>query len=180
MLIKARYWNFEMEQEIEFPCENKTQPESDKCIFHDEHFLDDDKNRQKIKQEFQHKIHAYLSKNDNGPLFCIGYRLCDIDIKDKEFSNSVYFNAATISGSFNISSKFHNHVSFTRAQFSGKGRVSFAGARFSGNGHVDFIGARFSGNGPLDFAGAEFSGNGHVDFTEAEFSGKGEINFSDG
>jgi len=51
--FKRKYWNFEMEQQEEFECENDKQPESDKCIFHDEHFLDTEENCKIIQEKPQ-------------------------------------------------------------------------------------------------------------------------------
>lgn len=48
--FKTRYWNFDLQKDKELPCENKAQLESDKCIFHDEHFLVKEENRIKIQE----------------------------------------------------------------------------------------------------------------------------------
>jgi len=179
--FKTRYWNFESHKEIEFECENKAHSKSDKCIFHDEHFLDIEKNRETIDREFQNKIEKYLSKSktNSGSLVCIEYHLFNVNIEDREFPNPVYFNEANISGSVRINSKFHNHVSFIRAQFLGKGNVSFARAEFSGDGRVDFTDAEFSGKGDVNFKDAKFFNKDTVYFTGAEFSNKHHVNFED-
>ena len=184
--FKSKYWNLDLKKETEFECENEKQPQSDKCIFHDLNFLNNEKNFEILEKEFQKKINECISKIDNNPLFCIGYQLYNTNIQDKEFPNPVYFNKANISGLLTINSKFLNHVSFDDAQFSG-GDVSFGGAQFSG-GHVSFFWTKFSckgkvyfgdtkfSGGDVSFGGAQFSG-GDVSFKGAQFSGEGYVSF---
>ena len=175
--FKSKYWN-DLQEEREFECENITHSESDECIFHDKHFLDNEENHKIIVEAFHQKIEEYLLDINDKPLFCIGYHLFDINIQGKEFLKSVYFNQATIRGTLIISSNFISHLSFRDAEFSGEGNVDFRGAQFSGDGDVDFTGAKFSGDGDLDFKNVKFSGDGGVLFEGAEFSGKGYVIFN--
>jgi hypothetical protein len=54
--FESEYWNFDLQKDIEFECDNEGQSESDKCIFHDEHFLDNENNRKIIHEKFQKKL----------------------------------------------------------------------------------------------------------------------------
>jgi hypothetical protein len=54
--FKSNYTNFDLQKEIEVECEYEKQPQSDKCIFHDKHFLDNKVNRKIIQEEFQNKL----------------------------------------------------------------------------------------------------------------------------
>lgn len=131
-----------MRKEIEFECDNRSQSDSDKCIFHDKHFVNINENRKIIVEEFfQNKIVEYFSTKSDEPLFCIGHHLFDIRFQRAEFPKSVYFNQATITCPLIISTNFMSHLSFSRAEFSGKGDVDFSGAKFLKEGIVNFSGA---------------------------------------
>jgi uncharacterized protein YjbI with pentapeptide repeats len=163
---KSQYWNFEVQQIIEFRCKNKTELESGKCVFHDEHFLGIKGNRKIVVEEFQNKIDKYLSTKTDEPLLCIGYHLFDINIQGREFNNSVYFDEATISNCSIFNSKFLSHMSLQEAQFSGD--VYFVGTQFSAI--VNFS-SEFSGEGHVTFSDAQFLGQGDVDLGRARFLG---------
>jgi len=111
--FEKEYWNFELQKDIQFKCDNESKSESDKCIFHDGNLLDNEENHKIIQEEFQKKIDGYLLNGSDRPLFCIGYHLYNINIQGKEFQKSVYFDYATITGSLNINSHFISHVSFS-------------------------------------------------------------------
>jgi hypothetical protein len=174
--FKSKYWNFDLDKETEFECAEESHNNSQKCIFHDKHFLDDAKSREIIQEQFQKKIEKHLSTSNSEPLLCIGYNLYEISIEGKEFRNSVYFNHARVSGTFIAKCKFRSHVSFFNSQFIGNGNVSFL-CEFSGNGKVEFNNCNYSNDGNVSFSGARFSGNGNVSFDWAQFLGGGDINF---
>jgi uncharacterized protein YjbI with pentapeptide repeats len=166
---------FKCKNEVDFGVENMKQRQSDKCIFHDLNFLSTEENQEKVERAFQEQINSHLSKMDNEPLLCVGYHLHELNILDREFTGSVYFNNATISGSSTVNSKFLSNVSFEDAKFSGE--VSFEGAKFLGEGIVVFDGARFSETCRVSFDGAQFLGKGEVSFVDADFSSKGDVSF---
>lgn len=177
---KSEYWSAEEKKEVPFECDYKKQEKSDMCIFHDPSFLDNQANREIVEFEFQDKVDKHFSNGNNGPFLCVGYRLHNLHLQNKEFSTPVYFDNAYIVNSLRISSKFLKYVSFSGAEFSGNDGVSFVGAEFLGEGNVSFEGAEFVGNCDISFRGARFLGNGGVNFDNAEFSaGQGDVSFVD-
>jgi len=201
--FKTKYWNFDSNEETLFECPERIEPGTDKCIFHSVNSIENEEHRKKVQNRFGEKIEDYLSNKYQEPFFCIGYRLHDVRIEDKEFPNPVYFDEVNISGGLTINSKFLNHVSFSRGRFSGLRDIDFRGAQFSGEGVVDFShahfsgesvffsdvqflgpgkvtfsGTHFSGEGDIDFARTQFSGAANVYFVDSQFSGKGNVSFS--
>ena len=169
-----QYWNHDSLQYLIFECTNEKLPESEFCIFHDPHFLDNENTCSLVKKEFDAKIAEYLSNSTKSPLLCIGYRLADVSIQGKEFQNSVYFDGSYIKGSVSINSKFQERVSFAVVEFFGKGDVQFANAKFSGG--ISFLTATFSNEGGISFSDTLFSGKGGVYFNSSKFSNKGNEN----
>jgi uncharacterized protein YjbI with pentapeptide repeats len=170
--FKSKYWNFDLEKEVEYKCDNNKHSKSDKCIFHDLSFLDKKENFEIVEIEFQKRIDKHISKKDKTPFFCIGYHLYELNILDRQFSNSAYFNGINILGPVTINSKFLSNVSFAGGKFSGADDVSFAAAVFSGEGSIDFTEAVFSGEGSIDFTEAVFSGGGTLISLEPNFQGE--------
>jgi hypothetical protein len=186
-----------------FHCSEHCEPASQRCIFHSRKFKDFEKHRKgavsmnlieyeeyrrEVQEKFQQKIDNYFLNKSSEPLFCIGYNLYDISIRDKEFPNPVYFNDVKLSGSLSITdSKFLGSVSFVNSQFSGKGdiniasefnkgRVDFSNSLFSNQGEVKFC-ALFLNKGEVNFSKSTFSNKGNVDFRGSLFSNKGDVNF---
>jgi hypothetical protein len=84
--FKSKYWNIDLDKETEFECAEESHNNSQKCIFHDKHFLDDAKSREIIQEQFQKKIEKHLSTSNSEPLLCIGYNLYEIRLKVRNFA----------------------------------------------------------------------------------------------
>jgi uncharacterized protein YjbI with pentapeptide repeats len=177
--FSTKYYDYGKQNEVSYKCPEQDQSlilDSGFCLFHDMHFLDNEKNREVTQKQFLKKIEDYLSNVNDKPLFCIGYRLFDINLS-KEFPKPVYFDEMSVSGPLTINCKFISYVSLINSQFSGIGDIKII-SEFTNEGGVDFRGAKFTNEGDVDFRRAKFTNEGGVDFSHAEFSNKGTVDFS--
>jgi hypothetical protein len=95
------------------------------CIFHDENYLKDSRNKEANKQKLKRKLSEKLVKPE--PLICIGYHLPDIEFK--HFDNLVLFLGAVFVRPINFSgAKFREKCRFYKARF--KEEVDLTGAEF--------------------------------------------------
>ena len=145
--FNTKYFDYLKQEPANFACDENALA-SGLCIFHDRNYSNDKELGQKISD----KIKSVLAKNET--LFCIGYNIPDLKIKET-FKNVVYFTKA----------------SFTNTDFSSSNfqRVDFSGAKFQ---NANFSKATFE---EADFLAVEFTG-------EAKFSNtvfKKKVNFSE-
>jgi uncharacterized protein YjbI with pentapeptide repeats len=117
------------------------------CIFHDKAYLNHylssirDKRAGEVVEGILQKVHH--ANNTNVPLYCIGYCIPNIDLKE-EYKVEVYFDECWFRSSvFFEGSRFHKGASFIYAKFKNANfrdaifhSVTFRGAIFSES--VDF------------------------------------------
>jgi len=145
-LFTTKYWNYGTHEQVEWSCDSKDedfQSRPDKCIFHDEDYLQLGTGRFLEEKNVRTRVMDKVRKSivDNESLFLIGYYLPDVTIRGN-FTKRAYFKEC----------RFLGRADFTSAEFSGG--AGFGLAKFSGG--ADFGLAKFSGG--ADFASAEFSG----------------------
>lgn len=99
---RHKYQDYVKESPEIFSCD-ETALESGKCKFHDEEYVHNHKTeiteliKQKIEESIEHEI----------PILCIGYKIPDIEFKNKEISTIVDFS----------NTKFLNNVIFDNCIF---------------------------------------------------------------
>jgi uncharacterized protein YjbI with pentapeptide repeats len=169
-----KYWNYESQAEIDYFCEEDSQGNSDKCIFHDVYYLQHpllsfrEEKKSNVIRKLMDKTTVSIALNK--ALVCIGYYLSDVTIRGN-FTKPVYFNGCRFqsradfrSAKFSVadfrSAKFSESSDFRSAELS---IAWFDSAKFSRK--ADFTGAKFS---VADFGSAEFSNI--AIFRSAEFS----------
>lgn len=81
------------------------------CIFHDENYLKELKNKEANEQNLRTKLSEKLGKSK--PLICIGYHIPDISFEQIHFEKSVNFAGAIFMGLTNFSkAQFTDNASF--------------------------------------------------------------------
>jgi len=167
------YFDAEQKSEIPFKCKEEPYKENSRCIFHlDRHTPKEiEILRDKIK------IKIIESIDQNSTLFCIGYKIPSISMKET-FSKPVYFTRAKFIESVNFTgSTFCDHVDFTGCIF--KGYAYFFHTKFLKS--VKFIISKFKGETQfqnslfhnVDFFGTTFESNAY--FSTAEFKGRSDF-----
>lgn len=71
------------------------------CIFHDENYLKDLKNKEANEQNVKNKLTEKIKKSES--LICIGYHLPDLSFEQLHFDKSVNFSEAVFTGPVNFS-----------------------------------------------------------------------------
>jgi uncharacterized protein YjbI with pentapeptide repeats len=162
-----RYYDEKTGDLVQYECDALEEDilESGLCIFHDQKYLTDPKNRKVNALNLKRKLAEKVKKNISGnePLICIGYRLPVISFEHRRFDKSVYFSGARFTKEANFSrAQFIERADFSKAQFTE--RAYFPEAQFTKE--ADFSEAQFTKE--AYFSGAQ-SG---AQFTkEAYFSG---------
>src|SRR5215813_11143199 len=91
----TKYWNYESQAEIDYSCEEDSQGNSGKCIFHDEDYLQLclgnalEEKKSNVRTQVEDKVKKSIAQGE--ALFCIGYYLPDVIIRGN-FTNPAYFN----------------------------------------------------------------------------------------
>ena len=82
------------------------------CIFHDENYLKDSKNRKANEQKLKRKLYEKLAESE--PLICIGYHLTDFTFEGLHFDKSVNFSRSSILwvGLISLKSQFTKEADF--------------------------------------------------------------------
>lgn len=124
----ATYWDYERHEDILYNCDiegdDKVVLASGLCMFHDESYLQDkDKcKEQSIRDGLDAKIRQSIDGKE--PLFCMGYHLPDIIIKEN-FTKPVSFIKCIFQGKADFhSAKFSEKANFGSAAFSGEADFS--------------------------------------------------------
>ena len=63
--FSGKYFDYDKRMELTYNCPEKDEQlilDSGLCIFHDSHFLDNEKNHEIIQKQFRKKIEEYLKK----------------------------------------------------------------------------------------------------------------------
>lgn len=145
----TKYWDYQNYAEVDFHCDSKDEDilPSGFCMFHDKSYLRHGDNRKEHEQKVRDRLMAKVrnSTDKRESLFCIGYRLPDIRIREANFVKP---------------------ISFAKCEF--QGLADFSRDRFQGL--ADFTEAKFTGE-TADFGSAKFSGE-RAYFREVEFTGK--------
>ena len=131
----AKYWDHERSEYVDYNCDSKDEDilDSGLCIFHDENYLQDKNNHkeheQKVRDRLETKVRNSIDQNE--PLFCIGYHLPDIIIKQANFTKPVYFSECEFQGLADFySATFSAEAHFPKAKFSSE--AHFNSANFQG------------------------------------------------
>jgi uncharacterized protein YjbI with pentapeptide repeats len=188
--FKQEYYDFKTKKKEIFHCKIEHVENKKFCLFHDETYLEDPKNKDNVITKLKDRIEDSISQNEH--LLCIGYYLPDIKI-NREFKQPVYFNyckfqkanfsGAIFSAEANFSRATLVEANFSRAIFSAEANFSgstlvkayffeakLVKATFSGFklSKAYFSGATFSDK--ANFSGATFSDK--ANFSGAKFSDK--------
>jgi uncharacterized protein YjbI with pentapeptide repeats len=169
--IDIRYRDEETGEYVPYKCpETENILDSGLCIFHDENYLKESKNKEVNEQNFNRKFLEKMAISES--LICIGYYLPDVSFEKKQFVKIVNFSGAVFVGKANFLeaqfteayfhyTQFKNEADFTEAQFTKEAHfykaqftkeAHFSGAHFFKTG--DFYGANFT---ETNFAGAQFA-----------------------
>ncbi len=159
--FETDYSSNETKTRERFRCDQLPLGNNKLCLFHDENYIKN-QNHPENKDIISRRIKRKLEKGiiDNTSIYCIGYNIPEVNIKSKEFKQSLYF----------VESKFAGVVDFSGATFSNNALANFSGATFSNNALADFSGATFSNNARANFSGAKFFGEATANFSNAIFS----------
>jgi uncharacterized protein YjbI with pentapeptide repeats len=147
---------------VQYVCREPEENNSGQCIFHDENYLKDPKNKA-AKQNVANRLTEKIKTSE--PLICIGYHLIDFSFKQLRFRESVDFSDTVFYGPVDFSESIFGHAAFTFAQFTEK--ADFSGAKFKRAG---FSFTQFKKE--ADFSGAQFE---NANFSHAKFTQ--EVNF---
>ncbi len=113
----TKYWNNESKAEVDYNCPDDEETlGSGLCIFHDEHYLQDNNNRKEHEQKVRDRLFVEVNNSIDRKeaLLCIGYYLPNNIWINGDFEKPAYFSKA----------KFHG-VDFSFTEFSGGVDFSF-------------------------------------------------------
>jgi hypothetical protein len=121
--FNTEYVDFERGMDSSYNCDSKDEDilPSGLCIFHDENYLkEDEDNRkeheQKVRDRLMSKIYDSIAQNE--ALFCIGYHLPDITIREVNFTKPAYFSKCEFQGTADFSeASFQGTADFSEASF---------------------------------------------------------------
>jgi len=157
--FNTKYFDYSKKETANFACDEIALA-SGLCIFHDKNYSND----KELDQKISDKIKSVLAKNET--LFCIGYNIPDLKIKET-FKNFVYFTKASFTNTDFSSSKFQS-VDFSGAKFQ---NANFSKATFE---EADFLAVEFSGK--ANFSNTVFKKK--VNFSESVFNKRANFNGS--
>jgi uncharacterized protein YjbI with pentapeptide repeats len=173
--FNIKYYDYSLNEEKIFSCKESAIP-SGYCIFHDKDYYK--RSPDVIKTELKRKIKE--SVECKKALFCIGYHLSSVTVKET-FTEPVYFNSAKFHAVNFTKATFFNSVDFSKAEYYDdvyfyttrfldfanftlakfNNRIIFSDAIFT---NVIFLGSSFEN---VTFSNTNF---GLADFSKAEFN----------
>ena len=148
----TKYFDQKENQSKNFKCIEECETNSKFCIFHEKN----NKNENEVVKKLNKKIE--YSINNKEELFCIGYNLPAVKIKNN-FKFPVYFTKASLKN-IDFSESSFSYVDFSAATFND---VNFSKTHFE---EVDFLAAKFSGKS--NFSKIKISKKGN--FSESEIN----------
>src|SRR5205823_6410566 len=114
------YWNYETDARVDYKSDSEDEDilDSGLCIFHDENYLQDENNSQKIVNKLMLKVSNSISQKEG--LLCIGYHLPDVTIRNVNFAKPVYFSKCKFLGELDLyRANFAGLADFYETTFSG-------------------------------------------------------------
>jgi len=145
--FKASYYDYEKDDFALFECQNPAVLDG-LCIFHHPEYWKE--HEEEVRKKFYREVEEAI-KNKRA-LICVGYNFPTIDLSEKSFEASLYFNRAVFSGDAAFwGATFSENAYFLEATFSGK--AIFRRTEFFD--HVNFDYARFKGG--ISFNKTRFS-----------------------
>ena len=125
----AKYYDYKSHAEVDYSCDSKDDEilDSGLCIFQDENYLQDSNNQkeheQKVRDRLMVKVRNSIDKKE--ALFCIGYHLPGITIREVNFTKPVYFTNCEFQGKADFfRAKFSAVAYFFEATFSKRSKLS--------------------------------------------------------